>query len=56
MTTPPGITKSIILKVLVGETRGEAVAGGRARQSLCSFGGEWPHGNVGLRLPGLLNF
>lgn len=56
MTTHSGITNSVILKVLLGEKSGEAVEGGRTRQPLSSSGGEWPHGNAGPRLPGLLNF
>lgn len=56
MTTHSGITNSVILKVLLGEKSGEGVEGGRTRQPLSSSGGEWPHGNAGPRLPGLLNF
>lgn len=30
--------------------------GRRMRPALHNLGGEWPHGNAGLQLPGLLNF
>lgn len=45
-------SQTLILKALVGE----AVEGGRPRQPPGSSRGERPHGNAGLRLPGLLNF